>query len=211
MARLGKVVYFFFKASWNVLESLFFVLGTSLHAYLLRVIVHSRANFFSGMRWQWTWNDCELIRQSFARQLFEFFLLRETTVARIRAHLELSHGYFTNLGYITAFYLLRSSVGPYFAGYFFYVFFGVLCFYWYSVCIQIRPDWFTHFLAQVLTAFVFITAAKFIRVYLAFTLAVVFRFLSLQLSCLLIAFISASLGDILDYLNLRPKHRFNRV
>ena len=194
-----------------MLESLFFVIGTSLHAYLLRVVVHSRANFVSGMRWQWTWSDCRAIGQSFARQLSEFFFLREVTIARIRVHLEQSHGYFTNLGYITAFYLLRSSVGPYFGGYFFYVFFGVLCFYWYSVCIQIRPDWFTYFLAQVLTAFVFITGAKFMSIYLAFALAVVFRLLSLQLSCLLIAFISASLGDILDYLNLRPKHRFNRV
>ena len=211
MTRLGKIVYFFLIASWNVLESLFFVIGTSLHAYLLRVVAHSRANFFSGMRWQWTWNDCELIRQSFARQLFEFFFLREVTIARIRSHLELSRSYLTNLGYITAFYLLRSAVGPYFAGYFFYVFFGVLCFYWYSVCIQIRPDWFTYFLAQVLTAFVFITAAKFMSVYLAFALAVIFRLLSLQLSCLLIAFISACLGDILIYFNLRPRHRFSRV
>ena len=194
-----------------MLESFFFVIGTGLHAYFLRVVAHSRANFFSGMRWQWTWSDCRAIRKSFARQLFEFFFLRETTIARIRGHLELSHGYLTNLGYITAFYLLRNSVGPYFAGYFFYVFFGVLCFYWYSVCIQLRLDWFTYFLAQVLTAFVFITGAKFMSIYLAFALAVVFRLLSLQLSCLLIAFISASLGDILIYFNLRPRHRFNRV
>ena len=192
-----------------MLESFFFVLGTSLHAYLLRVVAHSRANFFSGMRWQWTWSDCRAICKSFARQLFEFFFLREITIARIRSHLELSHGYLTNLGYITAFYLLRNSVGPYFAGYFFYVFFGVLCFYWYSVCIQIRPDWFTYFLAQVLTAAVFITGAKFMSIYLAFALAVVFRLLSLQLSCLLIAFISASLGDILIYFNLRRIRRFN--
>lgn len=194
-----------------MLESLFFVIGTSLHAYLLRVVAHSRANFFSGMRWQWTWSDCRAIRKSFARQLSEFFFLREITIARIRAHLELSHNYLTSLGYITAFYLLRSSVGAYFGGYFFYVFFGVLCLYWYSVCIQIRPDWFTYFLAQILTAFVFIAAARFMSIYLAFALAVIFRFLSLQLSCLLIAFVSAFLVDVLGYLNLRSRHRFNRV
>ena len=194
-----------------MLESLFFALGTSLHAYFLRVIAHSRANFFSGMRWQWTWKDCWLIRKSFARQLFEFFFLREITIARIRVHLELSHSYLTNLGYITAFYLLRSSVGPYFGGYFFYVFFGLLCFYWYSVCIQIKPDWFIYFLAQVLTAFVFITGAKLMSIYLAFALAVIFRLLSLQISCLLIAIISASLIDIFGYFNRRPRHRFNMV
>ena len=193
-----------------MLESFFFVLGTSLHAYLLRVVAHSRANFFSGMRWQWTWSDCRAIGQSFARQLSEFFFLREITIARIRGHLEQSHNYLTSLGYITAFYLLRSSVGSYFGGYFFYVFFGVLCFYWYSVCIQIRPDWFTYFLAQVLTAFVFIAGAKFFSIYLAFVLAVVFRFLSLQLSCLFIAFVSAFLGDVFSYFNLRPRHRFSR-
>ena len=194
-----------------MLESFFFVLGTNLHAYLLRVVAHSRANFFSGMRRHWTWNDCELIRQSFVKQLFEFFFLREITIARIRGHLELSPSYLTNLGYITAFYLLRSSVAPYFGDYFFYVFFGVLCFYWYSVCIQLRPDWFTYFLAQVLTAAMFITGARFMSIYLAFVLAVIFRFLSLQVSCLLIAFISASVGDILGYFNLRPRQRFNRV
>ena len=102
-------------------------------------------------------------------------------------------------------------MGPYFGSYFFYVFFGVLCFYWYSVCIQIRHDWFTFFLAQILTAFVFITGARFLSIYLAFVLAVVFRFLSLQLSCLLIAFISASLVDVFGYFNRGPRHRFNRV
>ena len=112
-----------------MLESFFFVIGTGLHTYLLSVVAHSQANFFSGMRWQWTWSDCRLIRQSLGRQLFDFFFIREVTVARIRSHLELSRSYLTNLGYITAFYLLRSSVGPYFGRYFFYVFFGLLCFY----------------------------------------------------------------------------------
>lgn len=186
-------------ACGNVLESAFFVLGTSLHAYFLRVIADSSANFFSGMRWNWSCKDCRLIRKSFSKQLVDFFFIREVTLRRIRDHLELSHYYLMSLGYITTFYLLRAFLNPYFGGYFFYVFFGVLSFYWYSISIRNRGYWFVYFLAQLLTALVFIALAKTGRVYLAFFLAVVFRFVSLQISLLIIASVSSGLREIFRY------------